>query len=194
MTKTGKLAALVAGAALAGSFASSAAAQDNFMGELQQFATNWCPEGWHRADGALLAVSEYSALYSLLGTTYGGNGIQTFALPDLRARAPIGYSSQMPLGAMTGVSSTTLLSFNLPAHAHNLQGDETGPVTNQPNGSMLGTFPAGTPIYSSGSGAFPMNVHVVQVAGGNQPVSIQSPILATNWCIALYGLYPSRPD
>ena len=107
MIKSGKLAALTAGVALAGSLASPAAAQDPFIGELQQFATNWCPRDWHRADGTLLPISQFSTLYSLIGTTYGGNGIQTFALPDLRARAPIGYSSQMPLGAMTGVSSTT---------------------------------------------------------------------------------------
>ena len=193
MIKSGKLAALTAGVALAGSLASPAAAQDPFIGELQQFATNWCPRDWHRADGTLLPISQFSTLYSLIGTTYGGNGIQTFALPDLRARAPIGYSSQMPLGAMTGVSSTTLLSIHLPAHTHNLQGDETGPVTNQPNGSMLGTFPSGSSIYSSGNGQLPMNYHVVQIAGGNQSVSIQSPILATNWFIALYGIYPPRP-
>lgn len=193
MTKSAKLAALVAGAALAGSLASPAAAQDQFIGQLQQFGMNWCPQDWHRADGALLPVSEYSALFSLIGTTYGGNGTQTFALPDLRTRAPIGYSPQVPLGAMTGTSSTTLTSINLPAHSHNLQGDETGPVTNQPNGSMLGTFPAGTPIYSSGNGALPLNPQVVQITGGNQPVQTQSPVLATNWCIALYGIYPSQP-
>lgn len=193
MTKSGKLAAMIAGAALAGTLATPALAQDQFVGQLQQFGMNWCPVDWHRADGTLLAISQYSTLYSLIGTTYGGNGSVTFALPDLRTRAPIGYNSQLPLGAMTGTSSTTLLQFNLPAHSHSLQGDETGPVTNQPNGSMLGTFPPGTPIYSSGNGAIPLNYQVVQVAGGNQPVQTQSPILATNWCIALYGIYPSRP-
>ncbi|MEH6699434.1 MAG: tail fiber protein [Brevundimonas sp.] len=194
MTKTGKLAALVAGVALAGSFASSATAQDNFVGELQQFATNWCPDGWHRADGSLMAIAQYEVLFSLIGTTYGGNGIQTFGLPDLRTRMPVGYDNQLPIGAMTGTSSTTLLQFNLPSHSHNLQGDETGPVSNSPAGAMLGTFPASSPIYSSGAGAFPLNIRVVELAGGNQPVQIQSPILATNWCIALYGIYPSRPD
>lgn len=194
MKKSAKLAALIAGLALAGGIASPAAAQDQFVGQLQQFGMNWCPQDWHRADGTLLAVNEYGALYSLIGTTYGGNGTQTFALPDLRTRMPIGYTSQLPLGAITGVTSITLLSPNLPAHNHNLQGDETGPVTNQPNGAMLGTFPQSTPIYSSGSGAIPLNYHVVQIAGGNQPVQIQSPILATNWCIAIYGIYPQRPD
>ncbi len=184
---------MIAGLALAGCLASPAAAQDQFIGQLQQFGMNWCPQDWHRADGTLLSVNEYGALYSLIGTTYGGNGTQTFALPDLRARAPIGYSTQMPLGVMAGTPSTTLTSINLPAHSHGLQGDETGPVTNQPNGSMLGTFPPGSPIYSSGSGAIPLNYHVVQITGGNQPVQTQSPILATNWCIALYGIYPSRP-
>lgn len=192
--RAGNLAALVAGVALASAFASPAAAQDPFLGELQQFGMDWCPKGWHRADGTLLAINQNGALYSLLGTTYGGNGTQTFALPDLRTRMPIGYTPQLPLGAITGVSSTTLLSPNLPAHNHNLQGDETGPATNQPNGAMLGTFPSSTPIYSSGNGAIPLNYHVVQIAGGNQPVQIQSPILATNWCIALVGIYPQRPD
>jgi len=188
-----RIAGLTAGVILTAVSATSAAAQDPFVGELQQFGTNWCPVGWHRADGSLLPVAQYSTLYSLLGTTYGGNGTVTFALPDLRTRMPIGYNSQLPLGAMVGTSSTTLLSFNLPQHTHNLQGDESGPVTNQPNGTMLGTFPASSPIYSNGNGAISMDPQVVEFVGGNQPVSIQSPILATNWCIAMEGIYPQRP-
>lgn len=193
MTRHGKLAALVAGVTLAGGLASPAVAQDNFVGQVQQFATSWCPDGWHRADGSLLAIAQYDVLFSLIGTTYGGNGTVTFALPDLRTRMPVGYSSQWPLGAMAGMSSTTLLSINLPSHAHGLQADDTGPVSNSPAGAMLGTFPASSPIYSSGAGVSPMNIAVVQPAGGSQPVATQSPVLATNWCIALEGIYPQRP-
>lgn len=193
MTMNGKLVALVAGITLAGGLATPAAAQDNFVGELQQFATGWCPEGWHRADGTLLAIAPNTVLFSVIGTTYGGNGTVTFALPDLRTRMPVGYSSQWPLGAMAGMSSTTLLSINLPSHAHGLQADDTGPVSNSPAGAMLGTFPASSPIYSSGAGVSPMNMAVVQPAGGSQPVQTQSPVLATNWCIALEGIYPQRP-
>ncbi|MBL0948782.1 tail fiber protein [Brevundimonas sp.] len=194
MKRTLKITGLLAGLAMGATLATPATAQDPFTGQLQQFGMNWCPEGWHRADGSLLSIAQYPAVYSLLGTRYGGDGSQTFGLPDLRTRMPVGYNAQLPISVMTGTTTTTLLLSNLPTHTHDLQGDETGPVTNQPNGTMLGTFPTASPIYSSGNGTVPMNVHIVQITGGNQPVTIQSPILATNWCIALEGIYPPRPD
>lgn len=193
MTPSRTVVAFAAALACSAGLAPTARAQEPIIGQLAQFGTNWCPEGWLRANGDLLPISQYAPLFSLIGTTYGGNGTVTFALPDLRARSAVSYSNQLPIGAAVGQAQVTLLQTNLPAHSHGLQGDETGPVGNDPAGAMLGTFPVSTPIYSAGPGAVPMNVRMLQTTGGNQPVNVQSPALATNWCIATEGLYPSRP-
>ncbi len=171
-----------------------AKAQEPILGQLQQFGTYWCPEGWMRANGQLLAIAGNEALYSLLGTTYGGNGTVTFALPDLRERAPVSQNGQLPIGAMTGHSQTTLISVNLPSHTHQMRADASAPATSEPNGSMLGTFTV--PVYAPSTAPLGMIMHplMVQPTGGNQSVSTQSPILATNWCIAMEGIYPQRPD
>ena len=195
--KKGKLRALGAVTALAlAVFAAEARAQTSefYLGQLQQFGTNWCPQDWARADGRLLSIAQNSALYSLLGTTYGGDGVVTFALPDLRDRMAIGQSNNYPLGAMFGHSSATVLNSQMPQHNHLAFGDPTGPVNNSPSGSMLGLYPAGQNIYAPPSAPLTtvMNARAVGLTGGSQPVSTQMPVLATNWCIALTGIYPSR--
>lgn len=196
--KRGKLRALGAATVLALTvFAAEARAQTEgfYIGQLQQFGSNWCPLDWARADGRLLSIAENEALFSLLGTTFGGDGMVTFALPDLRDRMAVGQSNNFPLGAMFGRSTTTLLQTQMPTHNHPAYGDPTGPVGNNPAGSMLGLYPSGQNIYAPASAPLNtmMNVRVVGFTGGNQPVSIQMPVLTTNWCIALTGIYPSRP-
>lgn len=193
MFKTTAAAALGIAVGLS-ALASPARAQEPILGQLQQFGTYWCPEGWMRAAGQLLPVAGNEALYSLLGTTYGGNGTVTFAVPDLRERAPIGYTTQLPLGVMTGHSQTTLISTNLPSHTHQMRADSSTPVAGSPNGAMLGTF--AVPVYAPPNAPLATIMHpmMVQPTGANQPVTTQSPILATNWCIALEGIYPQRPN
>lgn len=175
----------------------SAGAQtaDFYIGQLEQFGTNWCPDGWQRADGTLLSVAANATLFSVIGTTFGGDGVNTFAVPDLRDRAAIGQSSTRPLGAAVGTSSTTMLQTQMPAHSHGFNADPTPPTGNSPANSMLGLFPAGQTIYAppSANPDTPMNVGVVQPAGQSQPVQIQMPVLATNWCMAMSGIYPQRP-
>lgn len=173
----------------------SARAQDFYVGQLQQFGYNWCPEGWHRADGSLLSISANQTLYAVIGTTFGGDGVQTFALPNLRDRAPVSQSSTLPLGAMVGTTSTTLFQAQLPSHTHGFNADPTPPAGNSPANSMLGVFAAGQPIYAPPAATpnTPMNLGMVQLAGQSQPVPIQMPVLATNWCVALYGVFPQHP-
>lgn len=168
---------------------------DVYMGQLQQFGANWCPKNWAPANGQLMSISQNQALFSLLGTNFGGDGRVTFALPDLRERAPAGMSQAAPLGAPYGQTWTTLVVGQLAAHTHGFNGDPTSGVSNSPANSMMGDYPVGQTIYGAPDATpdTPMNPAMIQMAGGNQPVQTLSPILATNWCIALTGIYPSRP-
>jgi len=190
------LAAATLALAAFGAQTSARAQTDGFyIGQLQQYGYNWCPLGWAQANGALLSIAQNSALFALLGTTFGGDGQVTFALPDLRDRAPVGYSNTNPLGEPYGQSSTTLTINNLPMHSHTAFGDPTGPVGPNPSGSMLGLFNVSSKIYAASSSvpSKPMNPMVVTFTGNSFPMSTQMPVLATNWCIALEGVFPSHP-
>ena len=162
---------------------------------MQQFGYNWCPEGWQRADGSQLSISANQALYAVIGTTFGGDGVQTFAVPDLRDRAPVSQSSTLPLGTPVGTASTTLLQTQLPSHTHGFNADPTPPAGNSPANAMLGVFAAGQSIYAAPAATpnTPMNPRMVQPAGQSQSVPTQMPVLATNWCVALSGVFPQRP-
>ncbi|HYC75906.1 phage tail protein [Brevundimonas sp.] len=166
-----------------------------YVGQLQQFGTDWCPKDWAPANGQLMSITRNTPLFALLGTTYGGDGRVTFALPDLRDRAPVHQSDSLPIGGTTGQSSMTLTTAQLPAHDHAFFADPTGPVSNSPVNSMMGIFPAGLPIYGTSSETpdTPMNPGMAAPAGAGTPVPTQSPVLSTNWCIALTGVFPSRP-
>lgn len=195
MTSLKSLAAAVSAAGLLAAATPVAAQVDQYVGSLFQFGMNWCPDGWLPANGQLLSISQYNVLYSLYGTTYGGDGRVTFALPDLRERMPVSYNNNLPIGAMVGWSSGTVLNSEMPMHSHIFNGDDTGPVGPSPNGAMLGMFPSGSPVYAA-AGSPPinmMNVRMLQPAGGSQPVNIQSPVLAVSWCVAYEGVYPQRP-
>ncbi len=165
------------------------------LGQLTLFGTDWCPRGWAKANGALLPISQNAALFSLLGTTYGGNGQTNFALPDLQGRAPVSYSANMPIGLATGSSTVTLTVNQMPAHNHLIVASSQGPSTGNPSGGSLATFPPAQPIYSSSgtTPSVPMNAQILSHTGGSQPINVQSPILAMNWCIATVGIFPSRP-
>lgn len=172
-----------------------AQASEPYVGQLTLFATSWCPRDCAKADGSLLPINQYQALYSLYGVTYGGDGRTTFGLPNLLGRAPVSYSATMPLGTMTGSSSTTLTIAQMPAHNHLVLAASTPPTSNNPSGGSLATFPAGSPIYASPAEtpSVAMHPNIVTQTGNGQPFSIQSPIVAMNWCVSLQGIYPSRP-
>lgn len=168
-----------------------------FIGSIIIFAGTFAPRGWALCNGQLMSISQNSALFSILGTTYGGDGIQTFALPDLRGRTPIGVGNGPGLtprseGEMSGSESVTLTIANMPAHNHaiatlNGAGDQSSPAGHFPAASS-----ASSNNYSSRSDST-LAAQAVSIAGSNQPIPTMPPFLAINYIIALEGIYPSRP-
>lgn len=170
---------------------------EQYIGEVRLFAFNWCPTGWAQTTGALLPIAQNSALFSLLGTSFGGNGSSTFGLPNLSGRAPYGQLANgqgQPLGAAYGQTQVTLLVSNLPSHTHQLFATSSAQTAASPSGALLPTYSSGKFYAASGSpGDTPTATTAIGMTGGNQPVSTQSPALTMNWCVATTGLYPSRP-
>ncbi|WP_370178689.1 phage tail protein [Alteriqipengyuania sp.] len=178
-----------------------AAAQEPYLGQIQQFGFNFCPRGWMSTSGQILPISQYTALFSLLGTTYGGDGRTTFALPDLRGRTMIGTGHGPGLhdyrwGQRGGSETNTLTVSQLPSHnhqatlrAHNAPGD-----TDNPSNALMSDFPAGSNVYSTGSADTNMGSSAIVVGntGGSQPVNNMQPYLAMTTCIAIQGIFPPR--
>jgi len=165
-----------------------------FLGQIILFGFDWAPKGWARCDGASLPISQNSALFSLLGTTYGGDGVTTFALPDLRGRAPIhdGQGSGLTprsIGEVGGQESVTMTAGNLPAHQHTMQGSATASSKN-PSG-LVPAFSSDSSIYGSPDGT--AMGPTLPSGGSSTPVPTMPPYLAMNYCIAVEGIYPSRP-
>jgi microcystin-dependent protein len=163
-----------------------------FLGQLMLFSQNFAPKGWTFCNGQLLPINQNQALFSLLGTTYGGDGRTTFALPDLRGRTPIMQGAGFVLGEKAGQESHTLIQTEMPAHTHVAQA--TAAVTNQsaPGAHLLAATTGNVTVYGSAANLTPMNPAMVTNAGGNQPHNNQSPYLVLTWCIALQGIFPSQ--
>ena len=166
---------------------------DAFIGEIRAFGFNFAPRGWATCEGQLLTISQNTALFSLLGTNYGGNGQTTFALPDLRGRSAVGYG-QSPFGRYgfgeeRGDSTVTLLASEMPAHAHGVNAS-TG---NASTGEAVGNLPAQSArnVYGLASAAT-MAAGAITNSGGSQPHNNMSPYLTTIYCIALQGIFPPR--
>jgi microcystin-dependent protein len=173
------------------------------LGEIRLFAFNFAPRGWAFCQGQLLPISQYTAVFSLLGTAYGGDAKATFALPNLAGSVPIGQSgfggntglSQRDLGEMGGEDYVTLLTSEMPSHSHALQCDTKAFDTN--TFSPSGALPANAGallIYSGNTGGSTgtMNPAMLSVAGGSQPHNNLMPYLALNYCICMQGVYPAR--
>jgi microcystin-dependent protein len=183
-----------------------------FLGQIMIFAGNYAPNGWAMCQGQTMSISQYTALFSLLGTMYGGNGSQTFQLPNLQGRVPLGMGSGAGLpsyvqGQVGGAASVTLLSSNLPIHTHtfapsisNLPGDQNDPTGAIPAISNYGGNPTArppvpgtpTPSYTKTTSTGAGLTQQTSPSGGNAPVSIESPYIAMNYIIALVGIFPSR--
>ena len=170
---------------------------DPFIGMIALFGFNFAPRGWALCNGQLLPIAQNTALFSLLGTYYGGNGQTTFALPDLQGRVPIHFGqgaglSDYQIGQKGGVESTTLLVINMPAHNHTLNAVSELGGTSAPEGAFLSNTGALDREYKmSGTGVI-MNSGAIGNTGGSQPFSIIQPYLVVNFCIALQGIYPPR--
>jgi microcystin-dependent protein len=180
-------------------------ASQPYLGAIFIFAGNFNPRGYMLCQGQLLPISQYTALFSILGTTYGGNGTTNFALPDLRARTPIGQGTgpglqPITLGEQAGAQSVTLLATQMPAHNHQctvtLNAAADGrPSSDSPSGAVLDSG-SGTSFFAAAPDGTTMNAGAataqVALAGGNQPFSVQNPYLGINYIIAIEGIFPSR--
>jgi microcystin-dependent protein len=168
-----------------------------FIGQICIYGFNFAPRGWAFCNGQILSISQNTALFSLLGTTYGGNGTTTFALPNLQSRVPLHFGqgtglSAYSLGEVTGSENVTLTQSNLPLHNHSSTTPATAADGNSIDPAAGAVFGAGTSIYKVGAATIQMSPTPTSLTGGSQPVSIIQPLLALNFCIALQGIFPSR--
>jgi len=159
-----------------------------FLSEIRIMSFGYAPKGWAQCNGQLLPINQNQALFALLGTTYGGNGQTTFALPDLRDRVPIHTGNGHVLGERAGEEAHTLAVAELPAHTHVLAGTSTNADSPIPTGNLLG---AANNAYASPANLTTLHPSTISSAGGSQPHENRQPFLALNFCIALQGIFPS---
>ena len=169
-----------------------------FLGQICSFGFNFAPRGWSLCNGQLISIAQNTALFSLLGTTYGGNGTVTFGLPDLRGRTALGQGNGPGLtprviGEMSGEENVTLITTQMPAHNHlvNANSTDSNPqAVKTPANNLPGYDDAG-PLYAPTANAT-MLPTMIQPAGGSQPHDNMQPYLVINYCIAMQGIFPSR--
>jgi len=161
-----------------------------FLAEIRIVGFTFAPRGWALCDGQILPINQNQALYSLLGTTYGGDGRTTFALPDMRGRTPIHVASGHPLGQRSGNETDTLTTNELPQHTHSLQASSNNANSNDPSGNLWGAQDRGTKFGSQINAT--MNSASLSRVGGSQAHNNMQPFLTLNFAIALQGLFPSR--
>jgi microcystin-dependent protein len=163
-----------------------------FLAEIRIMSFNFAPKGWAMCNGQLLPINQNQALFSLLGTTYGGDGRVNFALPDLRGRSQVHVGGGFTLGERSGEENHTLTAAEMPTHAHplmasNTTGDAPVPASPQPN--ILASNPSA--LYHPAADLAAMNALSVTSTGGSQPHPNQQPYLVLNFCIALQGIFPA---
>ncbi len=176
-----------------------------YLGQVMLVGFGFAPRGWAQCSGQLMSIQQNTALFSLLGTWYGGNGVQTFALPDLRGRTPVGAGSSvdpgwqpnMQQGQVGGVENVTLTNANVPSHAHQVTASTAAGNNRLPSARIFAqstnTAGSAVPLYAPAGGAtVQMNPSSVALSGQNQPHNNMQPYMALNFCIALSGVYPSR--
>ncbi len=174
------------------------AQSEPFIGEIKMVGFTFCPRGWEHADGKLLPISQYQALFSLYGTTYGGDGRTTFALPDLRGRVPMHVGQGPGLrpyrqGDRGGQEQVTLTQSQMPAHNHQINTTDKTRNAPDPKGALLVKLPKKNDIYSTkGPVSGQMRDDTVSAAGGSQPVNTMPPFLVVRFCVAVTGIFPSR--
>jgi|SRR5580704_954419 microcystin-dependent protein len=172
-----------------------------YLGAVKLFSFGFAPKGYALCAGQIMSIQQNAALFSLLGTTFGGNGIQTFALPDLQGRVPIGQGtgvglSNYVMGQKGGVENVTLLQSTVPSHTHVFQASTTGGNSNNPSGNVLATLTdTGDVFYAPFAGGFTaalMPPATVSTVGQTQPHTNIQPTAAINYSICLSGIFPSR--
>lgn len=168
---------------------------DPFVGEIRLFAGNFAPVNWALCNGQLMSIAQNTALFSLLGTQYGGNGQTTFALPDLRGRVPL-HQGQGPglsprsIGEQAGAETVTLLASQIPSHSHALRASTAAAAGSTPAGALLGATSVNS--YDNSAAGVAMANGAIGTSGGSQPHDNMAPTMALNYIIALFGVFPSR--
>ena len=161
-----------------------------YVGEIRIFAGNFAPAGWMFCDGALLPISENETLFQLIGTTYGGDGQTTFALPDLRGRLPIHQGNSFILAETGGAEEITLTVQQIPAHTHSLVGSMSPGTVSSAEGSVLARSTS-VDLYFNGPANTNLHALAAGAVGGSQPHSNYMPYLTVNFIISLFGIFPS---
>jgi microcystin-dependent protein len=163
-----------------------------FIGEIRMFAGNFAPVGWAFCNGALIPISENDALFNLIGTTYGGDGESTFALPDLQSRVPVHVGPGFALGQTGGAETVTLTTSQIPAHSHVPQCNSSTGTAAAPTGDVWAVPNPSVTIYSNAAPSLAMDPAAVGSAGGSQPHDNMIPFLAINFILSLFGIFPSQ--
>jgi microcystin-dependent protein len=164
-----------------------------YVGEIRMFAGNFAPAGWMFCEGQLLPISEYETLFNLIGTTYGGDGQSTFALPDLRGRIPLHFGNGFTLAETGGVETITLTVSQIPAHSHPFLATANTAASNNPQGNLgavnnvFGVFP-----YGSDAPRLNLSPNAISSVGGSQPHDNFQPYLCVDFIISLFGIFPSQ--
>jgi microcystin-dependent protein len=161
-----------------------------FLSELRLFTFNFAPKGWAMCNGQLLPINQNQALFSLLGTAFGGDGRVNFALPDLRSRTPIHVGNGHTLGERGGEQAHTLSIAEMPAHTHFINASKTDGNDSVPTGHLFARE-VGNCYRPQNAGLIAMNASIVSATGGSQPHLNMQPFLTLTWCIALQGIFPS---
>jgi microcystin-dependent protein len=165
-----------------------------FIGEIRMFGGNFPPQSWAFCSGQLIAISQNDALFALIGTTYGGDGQNTFGLPDMRGRIPLHQGNSafgtFTIGQVSGSETVTLTSNQIPVHSHVIQASSTGQTTTDPTGGI----PAASTVapYNQGPPDTNLGGAMIGQAGGNQPHDNMMPFVCVSFIICLFGIFPSR--
>lgn len=165
-----------------------------FVGEIRMFGGNFAPAGWAFCSGQLLSISQNDVLFALIGTTYGGDGQNTFGLPDMRSRIPVhqgnGPGGSYVIGQMSGTETVTLTTAQLPAHGHVIQATSTGRSTTDPTGGIPASSALGP--YNTAAPDTAFGPQMIGNAGGSQPHDNMMPFLCVSFIISLFGIFPSQ--
>jgi microcystin-dependent protein len=179
--------------ALGASIAPQQAHATPFLGEMRWVAFSFPPKGWAACNGQVLPINQNQALFSLLGTTYGGNGTTTFALPDMQSRAPIHVSATHALGTRSGEENHTLTLNEIPSHSHSLKADPQEATAGVPGSTLyLAKTSTGTSAYGATAGVNALAPDALAAIGSSQPHENMKPFITLNCVIALQGIFPSR--
>jgi len=163
---------------------------ESYLGEIRMFAGNFAPQGWALCNGQLLSIAENEALFALLGTTYGGDGQNTFGLPDLQGRIPVHPNTAYPLGSKGGTETVTLTAAQMPAHTHTANAVNSPAASLSPSNAVWAAGPR--EIYAAGTPSA-MNAASISPVGGSQPHDNMMPSTAISFIISLYGVFPPQP-